>query len=759
MLNRPMAVQVASILLAGRGTTVFSGPQEDGVRVKVVASGTGFLPVVGEVYEVRGEWRWSDKYGEQLHGDGDTFRRLMPSGALLRPWLERIPGVGPERAKRLLRAFNGNLDHVFEGGVPIERLADIIDPERPNLATRVAVAITQEWERVKGEYDAVRWLEEQGVGDLRTARMVARLLGPSAVATLGRNPYILASVVPWARLDPLAQRVLRKRGDVADLPTCEARIVGAADVVLQDAVRQGHSAVSKEGFEDRVAQRLGLECGPRLRQMVVDASLARGAIVDGGDRWRVPGCAVMEQELLARFRSMAAGGERSRVRIPPTRDLRRILEMVQRRGRDLFPEQQDAVVALIGRPISCLTGGAGTGKTTTCRSVVELWEALGGRVELAALSGKAALRLAEGVGRTGEGKPSALTLHKLLMGIRKRRDGETHWGKPPEEGEPPAPSRELPDLDDRTLLVLDEASMIDLGQMHQVVEIMPPGCRLLLVGDAFQLPPVGFGLVFHHLVAQEAVTARLQVVRRHEDSSGIPAVASGIRSLIQLVLARYSPGLTGVSFLPAKEGRVSAAIETVVDDLGGFASGPDGLMVLAAVNRRAARPDGTVSDLNTRLQGRNLERGGARGDGTARAVVRGLLGGGFAAGDPVVHLRNDYEAGLRNGSLGVVTEVDEAAGIVVCAFDGDVHGFSGGRLLDIGLAYAVTCHKAQGSQARSVVISLVDAPNMDPTWLYTAVTRAVETAVLVGDERALRGIMARIPAFEGRLTGCGFDLS
>ena len=278
------------------------------------------------------------------------------------------------------------------------------------------------------------------------------------------------------------------------------------------------------------------------------------------------------------------------------------------------------------------------------------------------------------------------------------------------------------------------------------------------MGDAFQLPPVGFGLVFHHLVAQEAVTARLQVVRRQEDSSGIPAVASGIRSLSQLALARYSPGLTGVSFLPAKEGRVSAAIETVVDDLGGFASGPDGLMVLAAVNRRAARPDGTVSDLNARLQGRNLERG-ARADGTARAVVRGLLGGGFAAGDPVVHLRNDYEAGLRNGSLGVVTEVDEAAGTVVCAFDGDVHGFSGGRLLDIGLAYAVTCHKAQGSQARSVVISLVDAPNMDPTWFYTAVTRAVETAVLVGDERALRNIMARIPAFEARLTGCGFDLS
>ncbi|MFC6745640.1 AAA family ATPase [Methylobacterium persicinum] len=591
--------------------------------MKVVASGKGFLPVVGEVYEVRGEWRWSDQYGEQLHGDGDTFRRLMPSGALLRPWLERIPGVGPERAKRLLRAFEGNLDHVFDGGVSIEKLASIIDPERPNLATRVAVAITHEWERVKGEYDAMRWLEEQGVEDPRTARTISRLLGPMAVATLSRNPYVLASVIPWTRLDPVAQRVLLKRGDVPSLPTCEARIVGATDVVMQDAVRRGHTAVAKIGFAAEVAKRLGLECSPDLSRMIISAGLKTRAIVDGSDRWRAPGCAIMEEEILARFRDMAAGLERTKVRIPPPRDLRRVLAMVERRGRDLFPEQRDAVVGLVERPISCLTGGAGTGKTTTCRAVVDLWEALGGRVELAALSGKAALRLGQGVERVGENAPPALTLHKLLMGLRKRRDGETHWGKPPDEGEPPAPGRELPALTDRTLLILDEASMIDLGQMHQVVEAMPAGCRLMLVGDAFQLPPVGFGLVFHHVVAQESVTARLQVVRRQEDSSGIPAVSKEIRSLSRLSLAPYARGRMGVSFLPAAQGRVSAAIERVVDDLGGFASGPDDLLVLAAVNRRAAQPDGTVSDLNVRLQRRAAGHGGGGGRDPDRPVVRG----------------------------------------------------------------------------------------------------------------------------------------
>ncbi|MGU3403760.1 AAA family ATPase [Methylobacterium brachiatum] len=759
MMPESVTLQVASILWSGNGITVFSGRRKDGARLKVVGKGREFLPVVGEVYEVRGEWRPNQVHGWQLHGDGDAFRRLLPSGSLVGPWLERIPGVGPARAERLMKAFDRNLDHVLEGGVSVEKLAEVIDPDRPNLAIRVAVAVVRQWDEVKGEYETVKWLEEQGVEDVRAARLISRLLGAGAVELMRRNPYVLASVIPWARLDPIAQRITLKNGVATDPAGCRQRIVGAIDVVMQDAASRGDTAVPKAGFEARVMRKLGLDDERDLECPVLHAGLGAKAIVDAGDRWRAPGCAVMEEEVLARLRALAMGQERSRIRIPARPDLRRMLAMVERRGRQLFPEQRDAVLATVERQFSCLTGGGGTGKTTTCRAIVDLWELLGGHVELAALSGKAAMRLGAGAGRARPDARPALTIHRLLLGLLKRKNGETHWGKPPAEADPPAPGRELPELTADTLLVIDEASMVDLGQMHQVIEAMPPGCRLVMVGDEFQLPPVGFGLVFHHLVLQDAMTARLEIVRRQEDRSGIPAVARSIRSLHHPTLQRYRAGLAGVSFLAAEEGAVSDAIERVALDLGGFGGGPEALMVLAAVNGRSDEADGTVRELNRRFQRLNASARAALGRGEVEHSVAGYSGNVFTTGDPVSFQRNAYESGLRNGSLGIVTGVDPDTRSVTCSFDGEEHQFAGGALIDLALAYAITCHRAQGSQARAVVISLVDAPNVDPSWLYTALTRAEEVAVLVGEEAALATIMKRAPAFQRRLTGCDFPLA
>lgn len=740
-----LTVQVTSVLWRGDTATALGCVTARRESLRVVAKGRGFAPVVGDVFDIDGHWLTSAKHGRQFYADASTFRRRLPEGRLVVPWLQRVEGIGPSRAKRVAAAFGADLNEAFKDDLSIERLAHAIDPERPNLAMRVAARLAVEWRDIFGEYETLAWLERRGVADVATALRVARLFGPSGVTMLDRNPYLLATVLPWPKVDALARSVLRDRVGDAGLDLCSERIVGAIDVVMQAAVAEGHTALPKAGFADRVASVLATSCSSGFARRIEAIGLANGAMVDGGHTWRVPGCAIMEEDLTERFRRMAASGEACRVKVPADVDLRRLLAMVERRGAALHDEQRSAVAAILRRPLACLAGGAGTGKTTTCRAIVDLWEALGGHVQMAALAGKAALRLAEGTGRIGPGRNPPLTIHRLLLGLRKRAEGRTHWGPQPEDGEKDV-ANELPRLTDGTLLLVDEASMVDLGQMHELVDAMPRGCRLLLVGDPHQLPPIGFGLVFQQLVGDAAVTSTLEVVRRQEGSTGIPAVAGSIRAGAVPRIPDYWPGTPGVSFLEAPNGGVSETIERVSQDLVGSTVSPEELMVVAAVNRRPTRPDGTVREINARFHRANRDRRG--GD-----LVPGYFGNEFAVGDPVTFLRNDYDLDLRNGSLGRVTAIDTDAGTLVCDFGGRSLAFGDRDLVDLALAYAVTCHRAQGSQARSVIVSCVEAMNLDRSWLYTAVTRAVERVVVVGQRDVFERALSRPPAHSRRRTG------
>ncbi len=664
-----LTVQVGSVLWYGEGATVFSGVTPDRADVRVVAKGRAFRPVGGEVYRIEGDWNESERYGRQFHGHPDAFVRIMPSGKLIVPWLQTIEGLGPARAKRIAQVLRGRLDGILDGSVSLERLAEVIDPERPNLAARLAAAVSRSLAETEGEYETVRWLEDQGVEDASTVRRVIRLFGPEALPLLRGNPYALLGPLPWSKVDPLAQRVLRARGDVAEPWTHPTRIVGAVDAVMADAVREGNTAVRKSQFGRRVASKLGLDHHPGLEDMVVRMALANLAVVDGGDVWRSPGCAILEEDLLSRFRSLAEGRETTVVKLPSAVDLRRVLAMIENRGRSLHPEQRDAVLAVMHRPLACLTGGAGTGKTATCKAVVDLWEHLGGHVQMAALSGKAALRLTESTGRDQDGLAPAVTSIACFSAWRSVPPGRPIGDGPVRTPRDPIPAG-ASDLTNRTLLVVDEASMVDLGQMHRLVDAMPRGCRLLMVGDAFQLAPVGFGLVFHRLVTQDAVTSRLGTVHRQSDASGIPAVSNAVRACRVPVLPVYRPGRPGVSFLEADPGAISATVERVAHDLGGHGRGPSEIMVLSAVNSRVQEADGTVRDLNQRLHLNHVAMRGLTGRGGEGAIT-GYMGNRFCVGEPVTFLRNDYEKGLRNGSLGRVTAIDEDRGTVTCDFDGE----------------------------------------------------------------------------------------
>ncbi|MGF7210326.1 exodeoxyribonuclease V alpha subunit [Skermanella aerolata] len=751
-------LSVMSVIWQRPAYTVFSGKTEDGERIRIVAKGERFSPTVGEIYQIIGIWAISPKYGRQLYGHAAEFRRLLPSRTLVIPWLQRFHGLGPDRAHNLVAHFNGNLEHAFGGGVPVDELAAAIDPTRPNLSARVAAAIQLEWQQVRSEFATISWLEEQGIEDIRTARRIADLLGQNAIETLTKNPYVMANVLPWTKVDEIGERILRRQPRIEDPKRCSERILGAVDAIVQDDINEGHTAVLKEGFINRVANKLNLRVRPDLADRILHLGVKNWAIVDGGDRWRAPGCAAMESYLHDRFRQMANGKEGTRIRLPPERDLARILAMVERRGRALFDEQRTAVLKLIQSPLGCLVGGAGTGKTATCRAIVHLWEALGGRVELAALSAVAAQRLTDGAGRTRNTDRPAATIEKFLIGLSKREEGQTHWGKNPS---PPLteadPSLELPLLSSRALLVVDEASMVDLGLMHRLVHAMPDGCHLLLVGDEHQLPPISFGLVFHRLVTQQSITARLNVIRRAEGVTGIPEASEAIRHLSTPVFRSFDVKADGVSFIRVSEGQIGPAVQRIVDSLGGFDAEHGNIMIVAAVNNRPRRPDGTVREFNRMFHGQNTQPNRESG-GTELKSVKGWLGNYFAVGDPVSYTKNDYSVGLRNGSMGIVKVIDTIQQTVTVKFDIDTFEFSRKSLINLTLAYAMSCHRAQGSQAETVIISLADAPNIEPTWIYTALTRAQKKAIFVGEMAIFEAALRRTPAYLSRIIGCSFDL-
>ena len=299
-------------------------------------------------------------------------------------------------------------------------------------------------------------------------------------------------------------------------------------------------------------------------------------------------------------------------------------------------------------------------------------------------------------------------------------------------------------LDDRTLVVLDEASMIDLPTLHAILRYMPEGARLLLTGDAAQLPPIGFGLVYHALVSDAQITANLTVIHRQSAESGIPTVSAAIRERRMPLFTDYQGVADGVSFVPCESGLIGDVVERIVLQLGGYSNG---VLVVSPTKKGQAGVDAVNARLHERL----------RPSGTPAHDIKGFNAQYYTIGDPVMWLRNDYSRGLFNGQIGQVKSIPDSPGErwLEVLFDGE----SSPRtlqledLMDLTLAHAITCHKLQGSQAARVVVPIYESRVLDPSWVYTAITRAERQVVLVGDLTVLRLALRRSRTAENRRVG------
>jgi exodeoxyribonuclease V alpha subunit len=711
--------------------------EEDGrkgarIQVKAARTALGGEPAVGERWAVTGPLLRTP-WGPQIAAERAV--RTLPSGMLLRTYLARhAPGVGPERADRLWRAYGTSLPEVLRAG-DIAAIAAAMAPDRPVLGPRLAATVVRVWREAEAETRLLGWLQERGVDDVQVARRVGLILGTSAVERLERNPWTLVALMRWEDVDGLGIRLRREAGDA--LPEEDPdRLVGAVDAAIRDVIATGATAVADEELRARVARKLGIRRDARAVWEAVDLGSQHGAVVprdEGG--WRAPGCALMEEAVAERLRRMLAG-EPGGLR-PSPEAVGRSLRDFENLFGGLHPEQTAALTKVLASPVACLQGGAGVGKTHVARAVCEAWEDAGGTVLLAALAGKAASRLGRATGRL------ARTLHRTLGELDERavRAAEIDDPDTEEERRNALEGRlaALAYIGPRTLVVVDEASMVDLATLHRLLRRMPEGARLLLIGDERQLPPVGFGLVFHRLVVDPAITARLNTIHRQSAGTGIPAAAASLRRSEMPEMRPFDGPRDGVHWVEASDpARIADAVASVAARLG-----LDGeTMIVTPVNEGPA---------GTRAMNRRLHD--ARCQALNLPEMEGELGEVFSPGDPVLHRRNSYRNGLYNGSLGRVASIDPEGRRLVALFDEEEHEFDEMSLIDLGLGYALTCHRAQGSQAPRVVVALPPSRVLDPSWIYTAVTRAERQVVIVCAEATLREALQGDWAAERRMVG------
>lgn len=684
-------------------------------------------PRIGEVWLVQGTVFESSTYGLQV--EAISAFPDVPGGSLVRDYLaSHVPGIGQERARRLWDKFGFGLGDALLDDANLPSIAQILTPDRPNLGPALAAACMREWRDQRSRADVTVWLASVGCDDMSVARRVLAVLGDQAAEILRANPYVLVPMMSWDKVDGLGLRILRD-AEVVDATRDPGRLVGAVDSAVRLAIVEGHTALTDSSLRQKVAAALGLVLHSKTVDLAIQLGELNQAVVFEHGLWRAPGCAAMEDYVAARLRRSLEPDYPSPVQVPDLDALIRIASIARVNGFPMHGEQVSAVVAMLRQPVGVLQGGAGTGKTTTLQAVCDLWESFGGHLVLTCVTGKASLRLSRSTRRM------AMTLTRLLGQLAEREEVE---GRAPPTGDSGDDGgcdskslQQLAKITPESLVVVDEASMLDLPAAYALARRMPEGARLLLAGDEAQLPPVGFGLIYHPLAKDASITSRLTVIYRQSEVSGIPRVAGAIRDGQMPSMLFYAGAADGVSFLECEEEELAERVLAVWTELGGLKA--NNLIITAT------RPgEAGVAKLNRHLHDAHSQSSGM-------VAVKGHLGQWYCPGDPVVCLKNDYSRALVNGLMGRVRRVNPEDGSILVQFEDceDAHEITVEQLIDLGLAYAITCHKAQGSQAPAVIVPLYRSVVLDPSWLYTAVTRAERQVVLIGSREILREALGR----------------
>jgi exodeoxyribonuclease V alpha subunit len=693
--------------------------EENGYTVARVDTGRGsgdLLTVVGsllgaqpgESLRMEGRWGSHPQYGKQFTVENYTtvlpatvqgIRRYLGSGL--------IKGIGPRIADRITEHFGIDTLDVIEGKP--ERLIEV-----PGLGPKRTKMIAEAWEEQKAIKEVMVFLQGVGVSTSIAVR-IYKQYGDASISVVRGEPYRLAAEV-WGIGFLTADRIAQSVGIPHDSPQ---RVKAGLQYALSQSSDSGHCYLPEEQLIADSVKLLQVDTGlviDCLAELVEETGVVRQTVPGGPEGEPVSAVYLVpfhraEISLAGRLLRLLRTGED---RLPAFRGVnwdQALSWLAGRTGADLAPEQGQAVRLALSEKVAVLTGGPGCGKSFTVRSVVELARAKQARVVLAAPTGRAAKRLAELTG------VEASTVHRLL---ELKPGGDAAYDQ----------DRPL----DADLVVVDEASMLDLLLANKLVKAVPPGAHLLFVGDVDQLPSVGAGEVLRDLLASGSPVPSVRLTRifrqaqqsgvvtnAHRINAGAPPITHGMKDFFLFVeedteeagrltvdvAARRIPAKFGLD--PRRDVQVLAPMHR----------GPAGAGTLNGLLQQAVTP--ARPDLPERRFGGRV----------------------FRVGDKVTQIRNNYDKGANgvfNGTVGVVTSLDSVEQRLTVLTDEDEEvPYDFDELDELAHAYAVTIHRSQGSEYPAVVIPVTTGAWMmlQRNLLYTAVTRAKRLVVLVGSRRAL----------------------
>jgi len=660
---------------------------------------------LGDSLRLTGRWTMHPTYGRQLAVESCEVR--LPSGRRgLIHFLGggRIKGVGPKTAEKIVDVLGNDVLQRLERNPAL--LATI-----PGISNKRAHVIMNQLHDQREAAAALVYLQEHGLGGAAAAR-VWKHYGVETIERVRENPYRLADDIFGIGFKT-ADTVARSLGHEIDSPF---RLAAGLHYLLGRAALEGHVGLPAEVLMERAAP--FLEVDQQSVETVLVSCFDEARLIDDGLVYR-PDLHEAEVEV-ARHAKRLLEDDSAPIDVDADAALR---WAEQRGGFELADDQRAAVRLALTHKLSVITGGPGVGKTTIVRLLVDVLVKQHKRVALAAPTGRAARRLEQATGR------EASTIHRLL-GIRPGRESSFH-----------RPEEQL----DADVLIIDEMSMVDISLMASVLASLPDRTALILIGDRDQLPSVGPGEVLAAFTASGMVpVSRLSTVFRQAADSGIVRVAHELNAGQVPTFDEASDGQAFWIERPDPEECLLALRALIVERIPQrFGLDPlDDVQVLTPMHRG---PVGTIA-LNENL--REVLNPAAPDKPELKRF--GRL---YRQGDKVMQVRNNYDLDVFNGDIGRISVIDEEQALLKVNFEGRVVEYTLDQIDQLEAAFAITCHKSQGSEFPAVLLPLFQSQFMmlRRNLVYTAFTRAKSVLVGLGEWSALQ--RAAATADRGRRHG------
>lgn len=688
--------------------------ETNGYTVAILRSGRERVTIVGtfpflsegETLKLTGNFIVHPTYGSQF--SAVTFERTAPSnvaGILRYLSTGVIKGVGPSTAAKIVEKFGAESLDIIQNHP--EELAEI-----KGISLQKAYSISEEYGKQFGIRDVMLLLSPYEIGVEKCA-MIYKELGKEATDKIKENPYILCR----GDMDISFEKAENIAADFGISPDNELRLCAGIEYILRKNLMNGHTCLPRKKLV-AVAIEL-LESDFHRIESICDKMAERLVVIPkqiGNEEFlALPDYYYAEEYIAARLSATCRN-----IKIADIIDDMEIDYIENKLGIKFEDLQREAVKKAFDSGVLVLTGGPGTGKTTTLNAIIRLFEMRDMAIQLAAPTGRAAKRMTELTGR------EAKTIHRLL---------EAEWGN---GGKQQFCRNERNPLE-CDVIIVDEASMIDTLLFENLLKALRLSCRIIIVGDADQLPSVSAGNVLNDILLSEKFSAiRLKKVFRQAMESSIITNAHAIIEEGEIDLSNK-----GKDFFFLHKNSAADVCNTVLE--------------LCTERLPNAYGFDSFSDIQVLCPSRKMECGSLnlnnllqsilnpRTDKSPQFAYKGVY---MRPGDKVMQIKNNYDivwerkngeigTGVFNGDVGIITDIDIRGGIVKVQYEDRLATYLSDNLSELELAYAVTVHKSQGSEFECVVIPLYDVPSKLKyrNLLYTAVTRAKKMLVLVGTEK------------------------